>query len=378
MKLTILQKKLKEGMAVIDKVAPKNFTLPILKNILLKTEKSFLKISATDLETGISWWGSAKIDEEGDATVPGSLFSGLLSLVDGQQMSLLTKDQILMAESGGYKTKIKTANSEEFPIIPSISDNEYAVVDIQGLCRGLTQVVDMAAINNTRPEISGVYFSFDKDTLRMAATDSFRLAEKTINVKQLVESEKEYSFIIPKKTAKEVVNVFGDRKGEMRVYFSPNQVMFELTMEEAKNPLIRLTSRLVEGEYPNYREIIPKSYDTQIILGRDDFLSNIKGAGLFSGKVNEVKIEINPKDETVEISSQNPEAGEFNSVIKGDLKGKSADVYFDCRFLIDGIVNIKSSEIFLGMSGGEEGGPGVIKPVGDDSYIYVVMPIRNS
>jgi len=378
MKLTILQEKLKEGMAVIDKVAPRSFALPILKNILLKTEKSFLKISATDLETGITWWGLAKIEEEGDVTVPGSLFSGLLSLINNRQISLSTKDQVLLAESEGYKTKIKTSSPEDFPIIPSVSENEYAILDTQSFCRGLSQVVDIAATSNARPEISGIYFSFTKDSLRMAATDSFRLAEKTMNVKQLIEEEKEYSFIVPKKTAKEVISVFTDKGGEMRIYFSPNQIMFELVMEETKHPLIRLTSRLVEGEYPNYREIIPQDYGTRATLSRDNFLSNIKGASLFGGKVNEVKIEANPKDQTIEISSQNPEAGEFNSSIKGELKGKQAEVYFDCRFLIEGLANIKSSEILLGVSGGEDGGPGVIKPVGDDSYVYVVMPIRNN
>ncbi|MFH0791798.1 MAG: DNA polymerase III subunit beta [bacterium] len=378
MKLTILQEKLKEGMAVIDKVSPRNFTLPILKNILLKTEKSFLKISATDLETGITWWGLAKIEEEGDVTVPGSLFSGLLSLISNRQISLSTKDQVLLAESEGYKTKIKTSNPEDFPIIPSVPDNEYAVIDTQSFCRGLSQVVDVAATSNARPEIGGIFFSFTKDSLRMAATDSFRLAEKIINIKQLALEEKEYSFIVPKKTAKEVISVFADKGGEMRIYFSPNQIMFELAMEETSHPLIRLTSRLVEGEYPNYREIIPQDYGTQVILSRDNFLSNIKGASLFGGKVNEVKIETNPKDETIEISSQNPEAGEFNSSIRGELKGKRAEVYFDCRFLIEGLTNIKSSEILLGVSGGEDGGPGVIKPVGDDSYVYVVMPIRNN
>jgi DNA polymerase-3 subunit beta len=377
MKLTILQEKLKEGMGVIDKVAPKNFSLPILKNISLTTEKSFLKISATDLETAITWWGLAKIDEEGSVTVPGSLFSGLLSLINNKQVSLATKDQALLVESEDYKTKIKTANSEEFPIIPSVSDNEYAVLDAQGFCRGLSQVVDVVATNNTRPEISGVYFSFNKNTLRMAATDSFRLAEKTINVKQLVEAEKEYSFIVPKKTAKEAISVFGDKKGEICVYFSPDQIMFELTMEEAKHPFVRLTSRLIEGEYPNYQEIIPKEHDTQGILERDGLLSNIKGAALFSGKVNEVKIEADPKKDAIGISSQNPEAGEFSSSVKGDLKGKQSDVYFDCRFLIDGLVNIKSAEVFIGLSGTEEGGPAIIKPVGDNSYLYVVMPIRN-
>jgi len=378
MKLTILREKLKEGMAIIDKVAPKSFTLPILKNILLRTEKSFLRISATDLETGITWWGLAKIEDEGDVTVPGSLFSGLLSLITSQQISLSFKEQVLFVDGEGYKTKIKTANPDEFPIIPSVPENEYAAIDTQSFCRGLSQVVDVAATTNARPEISGVFLSFSKDLLRMAATDSFRLAEKTINIKQLNEQEKEYSFIVPKKTAKEVISVFGDKKGEMRVYFSPNQIMFELMMEEAKHPLIRLTSRLIEGEYPNYREIIPKEYGTQAVLSRDDFIANIKGASLFGGKVNEVKIEVDPKNETIEISSQNPEAGEFNSSLKGEIKGKRADVYFDCRFLVEGLINIKSAEILLGISGGENGGPGVIKPIGDNSFVYVVMPIRNS
>ncbi len=184
--------------------------------------------------------------------------------------------------------------------------------------------------------------------------------------------------IIPQKTVREVINIFGEKEGDLRIYLTANQILFELLMEETEHPQINLFSRLIEGEYPNYQEIIPKEFDTQIILQKEEFFNKLKAASLFSGKVNEVHLKIDPKKEDIEITSQNPETGEFNTVLGAKIKGKEINVSFDCRFLMDGLVNIKSAEVFFGLNSDakEEIGPGVIRPVGDQSYIYVVMPIK--
>lgn len=379
MKLIILQEKLKEGIGIVERISTKSLSLPILNNILIKAEKNFLNLATTDLEIGIKWWALAKIEKEGVITIPARIFSTFVNLLPDKQVILESKDSTLIIECENYQTTLKGFSSEDFPIIPQISEGESILVDSHSFCQGLNQIADIAVPSTAKPEISGIFFVFQKDFIKMAATDSFRLGEKTFyqNLKTPSPlSSKEYTFILPQKAAKEIINIFGEKEGELRICFSPNQVLFESPMVETSHSQIQLISRLIEGEYPNYQEIIPKKYETQVIFQRNEFLNQIKSAALFSGKVNEVKLKIDPKKEKVEVFSQNPELGEYHSYLAGKIKGKELGISFNHRFLIDGLLNIKSSEVVFELTGLE--GPGVLKPAGDGSYIYVVMPIKAS
>ncbi|MBL7150186.1 MAG: DNA polymerase III subunit beta [Candidatus Pacebacteria bacterium] len=374
MKLIILQNKLKQGLSVIERASSKSFTLPILRNLLLKAEKNFLELSSTDLEIGIKWWILAKIEKEGKITIPISILSTFINLLPEKPISLAANNQILSVECENYKTKIKGQSSEDFPLIPEISEGISFFLDSFSFCQGLSQIVDIVFPSTVRPEISGIHFLIQKDLIKMAATDSFRLGEKTLFLEKPLPIEKEISLILPQKTAKEIINIFGEKEGELKILVSPNQILFESLMAETSHPQIHLSSKLIEGEYPNYQEIIPKKYETQVVLERQEFLNQIKAASLFSGKINEVKFKIDPKKEIVEISSQNPETGEYHSLLPGKIKGKEEEISFNYRFLNNGLLNIKSSEVIFELNG--EVGPGVLKPVGDASYIYVVMPIK--
>jgi len=374
MKLIILQNKLKQGLSVIERASSKSFILPILRNLLLKAEKNFLELSATDLEIGIKWWILAKIEKEGKITIPISILSTFINLLPEKPVNLAANNQILSVECENYKTKIKGQSPEDFPIIPEISEGISFSLDSLAFCQGLGQIVDIVFPSTVRPEISGIHFLIQKDLIKMAATDSFRLGEKTLFLEKPLPIEKEISLILPQKTAKEIINIFGEKEGELKILVSPNQILFESLMSETSHPRIHLSSKLIEGEYPNYQEIIPKKYETQVVLEKQEFLNQIKAASLFSGKVNEVKFKIDPKKEIVEISSQNPETGEYHSLLPGKIKGQGEEISFNYRFLNNGLLNIKSSEVIFELNG--EVGPGVLKPAGDESYIYVVMPIK--
>ena len=374
MKLLILQEKLKEGLNIIERISMKSLILPILNNTLLKTEKNFLKLSATDLEIGINWWSLAKIEKEGEIVLPIRVLSNFFNLVPNKQVSLEKKDQYLIIECENFKTQIKGFSQEDFPVIPQISQEDVIELEIDRFCQGLSCVVDVALPSQVRPEISGVYFSFQKDQVKLTTTDSFRLSEKTLPMEKKL--EKEISFILPQKTAKEIINIFNEKEGKLKIYFSPNQVLFENQMTETPHPHIQLMSKLIEGEYPNYQEIIPKKYQTQVVLNKQDFFSQIKLASLLSGKINEVKLKISPKKSEVEILSQNPELGEHHSALKGKINGESLEVSFNYKFLLDGLLNIKTPEVSFELS--KEEGPAVLKPVDDPNYLYVVMPIKSS
>ena len=378
MKLIILQEKLKEGIGIIERISVRSLTLSILNNVLLKTEKNFLNLVTTDLETGIKWWSLAKVEKEGALTVPTKVLSNFVNFLPNKQIALELKDLILDIECENYQTKIKGQSADEFPIIPQITEGESVLVNSQAFCQSLNTIVDIPIPSTAKPEISGIYFAFQKDFIKMTATDSFRLGEKTFFLEGQTSSSlsKEYAFILPQKAAREIVNIFGGKEGELRIYFSPNQVLFELPMVETPHPQIQLISRLIEGEYPNYEAIIPKKSETQVAFQRNEFLNQIKSASLFSGKINEVKLKIDPKKEKVELFSQNPDLGEYHSYLPGRIKGKELEISFNHRFLADGIGNIKSPEVVFELTGSE--GPAVLKPAGDQTYLYVVMPIKAS
>ena len=378
MKLIILQDKLKEGLNIVGRISSKNISLPILKNILLKAHKNFLELVATDLEIGIKYWALVKTEQEGEVTVPASILTNFINYLPQKPVTITTHNNILSLECGHYTTQIKGQGPEDFPIVPETPEGESVVLNSVLLCRGLAQVVEIPISSTARPEISGIYFVFNNNSLKMVATDSFRLGEKTIYFEKPIVLENEYTFILPQKTAKEITNIFGEKEGELKIIFGPNQILFECLMDETKHPQIHLGSRLIEGGYPNYQEIIPQKYKTQLVLDKNEFLNQIKAASLFSGKTNEIKFKVDPKKETVEVFSQNSDYGEYRSFLTAKIKGKEGEIAFNYRFLSDGLANIKSSEIIFELDLEKEEAPGVLKPVGDPSYIYVVMPIRPS
>jgi len=374
MKVEILKENFKNGLSIVEKIVGKNLSLPILDNVLISTEDGFLSLSSTDLETAIKLWILTKIIKNGKVVVPAKLVSSFVSLLPNDKITLEEKKQGLYLECKSFKNQIQGFDPEEFPLIPEFKNLECIEMDNKKFCQGLSQIVDIASPSQARPEISGIYFIFSKNVLKIVATDSFRLAEKNIVLDTPV--KKDVTFILPQKPAKEIINTLGDKDGKIRIYFSANQTMFEFPMKEVAHPQVQIISRLIEGEYPNYEEIIPTKFQTNVILKRDEFLNQIKAASLFSGKINEVKVKVNPKNNEVEISAQDQDIGESKSSISAKIEGEEIEASFNHRYLTDGLLNIKSSEIMFNLSKKE--GPCVLKPVGDASYIYVVMPIKST
>ncbi len=372
MKVEILKENLKNGLSIVEKIVGKNLSLPILDNVLISTEDSFLSLSSTDLETAIKLWILTKIVKKGKVVVPAKFLSSLVALLPNEKIILEEKNQGLYVECKNFKNQVQGFSPEEFPIIPEFKNTDFLEVDNQKFCQGLSQIVDVASPSQSRPEISGIYFMFSKNVIKIVATDSFRLAEKNILLEAPV--KKDVSFILPQKPAREIINILSEKNGKLKIYFSPNQTMFEFPMKESPHPEAQVVSRLIEGEYPNYEEIIPKKFKTHIIIKRDEFLSQIKTASLFAGKINEVKITVNMQSKNIEIFAKDPDIGESRSNISAKIEGEEMEVSFNHKFLIDGLQNIKSSEVVFDMS--KEEGPCVLKPVGDPSYIYVVMPIK--
>jgi len=377
MKIIILKENLSKGLNIVGRVAGKNLTLPILNNILISAKKNFLNLSSTDLELGIKYWTLIKTEKEGEITVPAKILMNFINLLPDKKITIDSKNQDLFIQCEEYNTKIKGQSSEEFPIIPTIEDNGAIEINSSVLYEGISQVVDFTTVNQARPELSGVYFNFQKDGLRLTTTDSFRLAEKKLSFEK--GPNKGLSFILPQKSAREIVNIFSEYEGKIKIHISANQVLFEYPMAGTDHPEVQVISRLIEGEYPDYQGIIPKKYETQLIIEKDKFINQIKTASIFSGKSNEVKIIVDGKKGGIEILSQNPERGENKSFLPVKISQNNSEekeISFNYRFLIDGLNNIKSKNVIMELNGEE--GPALVRPEGDVNYLYVVMPIKAS
>lgn len=379
MKLKILQNKLKQGLNIVEKITTRSTTLPILNNVLLKAEKNFLELASTDLEIGIRFWILAKIEQEGSITIPMKVLSNFVNLLKPSSLDLEVKNQILHIEDEETKSQIKGFDSKDFPIIPKIEKQDIALLPCNDICQGLSQIMGICSPSTIRPEISGVHFAIQKQLVKMAATDSFRLGEKTIYFKEPVSLSKDYKLILPQKTVSHLVSVFGD-KDSFTAHFSPNLIMFETQMLETEHPKIQLVSKLIEGEYPNYEEIIPKQYKTESEIEKEEFLKQLKTAGIFAGRINEVKIGFDPQMQKIKIFCQNPDLGEHLSYLSAKIKGEKKEISFNYKFLLDGLESIKSKRIsfFLSEERENEEGPALLKPIGDETYLYVVMPIQAS
>ena len=377
MKIEVLKENLKTNLGVAERITGKNLSLPILNNILISTDDNFLSLVSTDLEVAIKLWILVKIIKKGKVVVPGKFLTSFISSLPNEKITLEAKEQNMYVECRNVKTLIQGHNPEEFPIIPEFKDLEYLEIDGNKFYEGLNQIVDIASQSQSRPEISGIYFSFSKNHIKVVATDSFRLGEKNISLEAPLKktTEKEYSFILPQKSAREIMHILENKEGIIRIGVSPSQALFEFPMKEVDHPEVQITSRLIEGEYPNYQDIIPDKFKTHITLARDEFLNQIKTASLFSGKVNEVKLSVNKEKQEMEIFSKSPEVGENTSTLSAKVEGEPIEVSFNYKYLMDGILNIKSSEILFEIS--KEEGPCILRPVGDSSYIYVVMPIKS-
>src|SRR6185436_7524152 len=291
MKVEILKENLKSGLGVVEKVIGKNISLPILDNVLIDAQDNFLSFISTDLEASIKLWVLTKIIKKGKLVVPAKFLSSFVGSLPNEKITLEADGQDLRLTCNNIKTQIRGYNPEDFPIIPEFKNSEFLEVDNNLFFSGLSQIIDVASPSQTRPEISGIYFHFAKNTITIAATDSFRLAEKKISLAAPV--KKEFSFILPQKPAREIMRVLEGKEGMLKIFFSDNQMLFEFPMKEVKHPQVQITSRLIDGEYPNYQDIVPTKFKTNVVVKKDEFLSQIKTASLFSGKVNEVKISLN-------------------------------------------------------------------------------------
>jgi len=370
MKFIVLNKNLKDGLRAIERIAEENSNLPILKNFLIESFENKIKLAATNLELGIISFISGKIIENGGLTIPLNLFNSIINNLQVERINLeLTKNNKLSIKTDNYQAEIQGIKKEEFPIIPKIKNDEfYLKIQNSELKNTLSLIVGAAAQEN-RPELNGILLDYQTTLLKLAATDTFRLSEKTIFNTQFESNiDKNFKIIIPLKTIQEVIRGLQfNEEGKTAIFFDANQILFKTENTE-------IISRLINGEYPDYQQIIPKNFETEISLNKDELIGALKLAGVFTDQLNEIKFIIKEGAKNIEVFSFNQSLGENRYLIPAKIKGAAAEVAFNWRFLLDGIKNLASENVFIGLNGSAK--PALINSLKDSSWFYVLMPIK--
>ena len=367
MKVIVIKNNLKDGLNAVGKIAGGNLQLPILKNILIEAMNNKIVLTATNLEIAIKFAVSGKIIENGSLAVPAGIFSNLISNIPNERLNIESKKESLEIQTDNYGATVNSSAADEFPLIPKIKNQEnFIEIDSAVLKDALNQVVIASQFSELRPELNSVFVEYSLDALKFVATDSFRLAEKVIGETQIdSSSEESFNFLLPIQSANELLRILGS-EGKVRIYHDENQVLFKTENWE-------LFSRLMEGNFPDYKAVVPKKYSAEISVSREEFMNSLKLAGIFSAKTNEVKIKILESKKALEISSTDQSLGENSYLLPAKLNGSAKEVSFNWKYLSDGLKAVQAEEIFFGLN--EDNKPAVIKSLKDTSYFYLVMPI---
>lgn len=363
MKITVNQKNLKKAISLVEKVVSKNTSLPILNNILFKTENGRLKISATNLEIGINYIIGAKIEEVGQIAVPARIISDFIGNITDDKILLTNKNNILNINSEKYKTQILGFDAKDFPIIPKIKSKPLAVIPAKLLRNSLLTVLDSVAVSETRPELAGVLVDFSDDKIVFAATDSFRLTEKRVDFKNI----QKQSFIIPRNTVAELIRITGELEGDLFFNISDNQISFS-------NDDFEMVSRIIDGNYPDYKKIIPEKFISRVLVKKDELDKTIRVAGLFSSNISDIKI--NCSEGKMTVLAKNSDKGEIETLIDASLKNQPFEVSLNFHYLLDGLKILDTEKVIVEFTG--QGSPLIIRPNDDKKdIVYLIMPLRN-
>lgn len=374
MKLICLQENLKRGLNIVGHATSKNINLPILNNILIKAQQGNIEFISTNLEIGVKHQVRGKIESEGEFTVDAKLITEYVNLLtSGEKVEIQEKENELRVESGNYKTKIKGESAKDYPLIPSINEENAYVCDFNELKKALASVVFAVSNNDNRVELTGVLFTFNKKNLSLAATDSYRLAEKNIKLKKGKEGEEE-KVIVPAKTIQELLRIFNnfdlsqeaENLDQVKICLSDNQILFSFDS-------VSLISRIINGRYPDYKQIIPNKSQTEILVNRQEMIRAIKAVSLFSKTgINDITAVF--LKNKISLSAFSGSSGESQVDLDANVKGEDNEITINYRYLLDGFNNINTENVVIKVINNTT--PCVLKPEKDEGYVYIVMPIR--
>jgi DNA polymerase-3 subunit beta len=378
MNVSVMQENLARGLGIVSRAVSSRATLPVLANVLLRTQDSGLKLTATNLEIGINCWVPGKVAEEGEITVPAKLLTDLVSSFPNQRVDLVLspKDRTLKVTCAGSKSSIKGIEADEFPVVAAIGDAPATSVDARALREALGEVVFAAATDESRPILTGVLTKLAGSRMTLAAADNYRIAVRHLELASPVSAE--MVIVVPGRSYGELMRILPDGEASVEITVTPNksQVLFHTEG-------IDLVSRLIEGQFPNYEPVIPSSHTSRAVVDREAFLSSARRASIFArDSANIVKIALGGEGvdgeeaSAVSITAHAADIGDAADALEANLEGTPTTIAFNARYLIDVLSNLGADEAALELSGPLA--PGVIRGVGKDDYVHVIMPVRTA
>lgn len=364
MRIECSVEKIKKALHHADKVTGKNLTLPILSCILFVTQDKSLILRATNLNLGIELEVPAKVDMKGVVAVNGNLINSIFSTIQDQGNVVLELiDQTLVIQTKSSSFKIKTYSHEDFPTIPTV-EGYFMTVSSKKFIDGVKSVYYSASLSDIKPEIASVYIYGDQNSMIFVATDSFRLAEK----RSKFDFKDDFTgILIPHKNISEIIKIIDENTGDIDIKLNRNQISLSSSG-------LYLTSRAVDGVFPDYKQIIPKEFKTEAVILKQDLLNALKISNIFSDKFNQVSVHIIPKEKQMVITSKNNDIGEHTTKIQGNFTGEEVEVSFNYKYFIDCFQSISSDSLVLKFN--QQNKPMIINGSGDTSFMYLVMPMN--
>jgi DNA polymerase-3 subunit beta len=367
MKLNVTQENLAKAVGTVGRVVSSRSSLPVLSNILLSTDKNRLRLAATNLEIGVTYWVGCKVDQEGAVTAPARLLSEFVANLPSGNLEIAASETNTTITTPHYNSQINGISAEEFPLIPEVKSEPVVTLPAATLREAITEVVVAASPDENRPVLAGVYMYIEDGKLTLVATDSYRLAERSIVLP--ADHIGQLSVVVPARTMQELGRILSDNDGDVGMYVADNQVMFQMENVE-------LVSRLIEGQFPNYRQIIPEEEKTVATLPTAELSRITKMANLFAREnAGSIRLEVQAEGE-VRIMSSASQVGENTSSADCDVAGDDGEISLNARYLSEALGVIKTKQVSLAMSG--KLNPCVLRPEGDDadSYLHIIMPLR--
>ncbi len=365
MKGESIKDKLKHAVALTERMTGKNLSLPILSAILIEASETAFIVKATNLDVGIEYSVAAKIETPGVVAVTGATLNTFLSTVGGDDVIRLEAiNNNLALATKRTSTILKSLPHEEFPIIPRIEGDETITMPAAALTEGIRAVSYSASISDVKPEIASIYIYADGGDLVFVATDSFRLGEKRVSVPGV---EMTIPVMIPYKNAADLVRVFENEPGNVEVRVTKNQMA-------VVSGTVYFTTRLVGGSFPNYRQIMPTSHKTRVVLEKRDLIQSLKLSAIFADRLNQISLKIVPAETVIEVESKNQDTGENTTLLDGTAEGEEITMNFNAKYILDCFQSIPDDSVSLSLAG--PGRPLVVRGTRDAAFTYLVMPMN--
>ena len=374
MKVSCLQENLARGLSIVSRAVAPRSTLPVLSNILVATDNGRLRLSATNLELGISYWIGAKIEEDGSTTVPARTFVDLVNTLpsDTVSMELTIRNQTLNVRCGSFNNDIKCIDAQDFPPLPPSELDDGLELNVKNLRSMIQQATFAASMDDARPVLTGVLLEVEDDKTTMAAADGFRLSVRTADLSSA--SSNQVRAIIPARALSELARIIstGDETISMTLPANRGQVIF-------RGADFELVSQLIDGTFPDYHSIIPTTFATRSVLSTGALLKACKAADIFAREAaHSARLRITPGSDlepgTMEVSATAAETGSNETVVDATIEGEAVEIAFNVRFLVDVLSVIDTPNVAIETTSASS--PGVVRPVGRDDFLHVIMPMH--